>query len=515
MTYAFPLSSSLEFFAFNYQEQFSVNGWELYNPTEELKRLIQNSTEWRTTNKNSNYELCPTYPAVFAVPTLMKENDLEEVAKFRTKNRLPVLSWFHKKNGVSISRCSQPKVGLGRRSELDEFLIGAIRTSTQGSKTLYIVDARPKVNAVANQAKGAGYENTEIYENTELLFMNIPNIHVIRESYRKLRDCCFPASDDPKWYSKAEDTRWLEYIKLILQTTAKIVELVDKQGSSVLVHCSDGWDRTPQLTSLASLLLDPFYRTIKGFCILIEKEWISFGHKFSERVGHGDKNYGDEQRAPIFIQFLDCVYQLWTQFPCSFEFNIKYLICLADEVYICRYGTFLYDSESLKREKKIKEKTPSLWSYILSNIDEFTNPLYEAGEEVLYANTTSKKLLIWNDYYMRWNPTAKKYDPKNEVTKELGIPIEVKSEIDIILDETETETETENETIGAPSEQTGTETPKDTPPETPTESLNEKDEKSDERSDETPSNEPPKEISNETLQETPIQTPIETQETPN
>ena len=30
----------------------------------------------------------------------------------------------------------------------------------------------------------------------------------------------------------------------------------------MIVHCSDGWDRTPQIASLAQLLLDPYYRLV-------------------------------------------------------------------------------------------------------------------------------------------------------------------------------------------------------------------------------------------------------------
>lgn len=72
---------------------------------------------------------------------------------------------------------------------------------------------------------------------------------------------------------------WYYYCKFII----KISNLqVENHKTSVLVHCSDGWDRTAQLTALSMLMLDPYYRTIKGFEVLIEKEWMSFGHKFQQ-----------------------------------------------------------------------------------------------------------------------------------------------------------------------------------------------------------------------------------------
>ena len=45
------------------------------------------------------------------------------------------------------------------------------------------MDARPKINAVANQAKGGGYEDIEHYQNTELVFLDIANIHVMRDRF--------------------------------------------------------------------------------------------------------------------------------------------------------------------------------------------------------------------------------------------------------------------------------------------------------------------------------------------
>jgi hypothetical protein len=46
----------------------------------------------------------------------------------------------------------------------------------------------------------------------------------------------------------------------------RVVEALES-GTAVLVHCSDGWDRTSQLCSLAQIVLDEHYRTIDGFAV--------------------------------------------------------------------------------------------------------------------------------------------------------------------------------------------------------------------------------------------------------
>lgn len=153
-----------------------------------------------------------------------------------------------------------------------------------------------------------------------------------------------------------------------------LVEAINDQNVSVLVHCSDGWDRTAQTCALASLLLDPYYRSIHGFQVLIEKEWLMFGHKFSHRCGH--LNETDKEISPIFSQFLECVWQLQIQFPCAFEFNETYLIKLHEHVYSCQFGTFVGNCQKERVDLKINELTYSLWDYMHYKINDFINPLY-------------------------------------------------------------------------------------------------------------------------------------------
>ena len=110
--------------------------------------------------------------------------------------------------------------------------------------------------------------------------------------------------------------------------------------------------------------------------VLIEKEWLSFGHKFSNRIGHGDDRHNDSERSPVFLQFIDCVWQVTQQFPNAFEFNEYFLTTILDHLYSCLFGTFLFNSEKERRDNKLSTRSQSLWSFINSKRAMFLNPMY-------------------------------------------------------------------------------------------------------------------------------------------
>ncbi len=351
-----------------------------------------------------------------------------------------MVSWLkfdNRKNNVALLRSSQPLIGLTqRRSEKDEnYLLKVCKLNTINTQDkLFIMDARPQVNAIANRAGGGGYENEDNYNYCEICFLNIHNIHVMRESLRKVFEMALPSTlsqtsnhnqpnnylttgfqsatlslnnhsshnrsisfggsnnnpsttgqmmnmntnsnlntnnnnnnsntinlnDDKNFFLNLESSRWLEYIRSILNGALKVVKYINDYRASVLVHCSDGWDRTAQLTSLSMLMMDKYYRTIKGFEILIEKEWISFGHRFGTRMGHGSDKHSDQDRSPIFLQFIDCVWQILQQNGKVFEFNEKFLLTILNNMYNCQFGTFLYNNE-YEREKHV-----SIFSFFLT-----------------------------------------------------------------------------------------------------------------------------------------------------
>lgn len=286
----------------------------------------------------------PTYPALLVVPSVISDNTLNYAGKYRSRVRIPALAYRHPVNNCSITRSSQPLAGFQRNRNIqDEKLIAAIfATSTPPQQTpanltpqssnispdesqenistqvsdgsevnaekmedeelaqaqqgpkIYgaqqrnlIVDARPTINAIAMQAVGRGSENMDYYKGAAKAYLGIDNIHVMRRSLDKVIAALKDTDVTPLGPNKdlLAKSGWLYHISNVLDGSALIARQVGLQHSHVLIHCSDGWDRTSQLSALSQLMLDPYYRTLEGFIVLVEKDWLSFGHMFRYRAG--------------------------------------------------------------------------------------------------------------------------------------------------------------------------------------------------------------------------------------
>uniref|UniRef100_A0A671UG48 phosphatidylinositol-3,5-bisphosphate 3-phosphatase n=1 Tax=Sparus aurata TaxID=8175 RepID=A0A671UG48_SPAAU len=443
---------------------------ELCRPGEHVTSWFKNEVErmgfdtqnaWRISDINSKFRLCPSYPQQLLVPAWITDKELENVAAFRSWKRFPAVVYRHQTTGAVIARCGQPEVSWwGWRNADDEHLVQSIAkacavdsssckhlsngnytngsdlpdTDFESSMTnssevetlaiqphkLLILDARSYAAAVANRAKGGGCECPEYYPNCEVVFMGMANIHSIRKSFQSLRFLCTQMPDPANWLSALESTKWLQHLSLLLKAALLVVNAVDRDHRPVLVHCSDGWDRTPQIVALSKLLLDPYYRTIEGFQVLVETEWLDFGHKFADRCGHGENSEDVNERCPVFLQWLDCVHQLQRQFPCSFEFNEAFLVKLVQHTYSCLFGTFLCNSGKEREDRRVQERTCSVWSLLRPANRTLRNMLYSShSETVLHPVCHVRNLMLWTAVYL---PSSSPTTPSDDSCAPYPVP---------------------------------------------------------------------------------------------
>uniref|UniRef100_A0A7M4EAW6 SET binding factor 1 n=1 Tax=Crocodylus porosus TaxID=8502 RepID=A0A7M4EAW6_CROPO len=248
----------------------------------------------------------------------------------------------------------------------------------------------------------------------EAVPVEVFDVRQVKASFKKLLKACVPsgvATEAGSTYlCSLEESEWLTQIHKILKVSVLVVELLDT-GSSVLVSLEDGWDITTQVVSLVQLLSDPYYRTMEGFRLLVEKEWLSFGHRFSYRSAQTAANQSGSF-FPVFLQFLDCVHQIHLQFPMEFEFSQYYLKFLSYHHVSNRFRTFLLDSDyerielgllyEEKGERKCQQAYKSVWDYIdrlNKKTPVFFNYMYAPEDgEVLRPYSNVSNLKVW-DYY--------------------------------------------------------------------------------------------------------------------
>jgi hypothetical protein len=263
---------------------------------------------------------------------------------------------------VAMYRSSQPGVGIldttswqfGKRSLEDEYYLQVIGNPNcppyetyqaftgiatngndqsqhdqfklvWGEKNLNVFDLRPKSTAEANRWKNGGFEMNNRYHNMVYDNCNMDNIHTVTDTYKAMSlVACY--WDTKEFTRKISDSLWYYHISIALKTTMDCRRALSN-GQSILIHCSDGWDRTAVISGLVQLISKPQYRTIEGFCQLIEKDFITAGFQVALRANQitNDKDShktNQSEMSPIFIFFMDCVQQVWHQHVTEFEFNM-------------------------------------------------------------------------------------------------------------------------------------------------------------------------------------------------
>ncbi|GLE03013.1 hypothetical protein PINS_up011892 [Pythium insidiosum] len=393
-----------------------------YDAEADYRRIkLLDETCWMRLFDNSDFSLFPSYPSQFVVPAELEDEDLRELSSYRSASRIPAVVWRHPHVGALLCRCAQPCAGIsGYVVPADQKFVTAMQRATCGrdDAKFHFFDARSQMAATANSAQGKGTEDTRNYPNTELHFCDIANIHAVRSSFIALSAICQPGEDreGSDWEFQLRNSFWFLHLSRILVSAQVVCETMC-QAESVMVHCSDGWDRTPQLTGLVQLLLDPFYRTLQGVLFLIEKEWCSFGHMFRTRYSHCEApgQQEVEEQSPVFVQWLDALWQIWRQQPWAFEFNEMLLTTMYDHVFSGIYGSFLYNSECERKQREKVAPTRSLWSAIMADREEYLNAEYDAAKNfnsvgiILPFSADEEDMVLWDKHVASADPICRKY----------------------------------------------------------------------------------------------------------
>ncbi|XP_056425798.1 myotubularin-related protein 10 [Hyla sarda] len=328
----------------------------------EIKRT--GASEWRVCSVNEGYMISKSLPEYFVVPSSLADTDLKQYSYSFFGRRMPLWCWNHS-NGSALVRMSYIKDLLQQR-KIDQRICGGITRSHPLRSDVYKCD----------------------------LDHGLPTLQDIQTAFSKLKQLSvnelFDETED-RWLSSLESTRWLEYVRTILKQAIDLVYVMDSKRLSVVIQEEEGRDLSCLVASLVQLMLDPYFRTIVGFQSLIQKEWVMAGYPFLDRCNHLRKS---EKECPLFVLFLDCVWQLLEQYPAAFQFTETYLTVLQDSTCISLFGTFLFNCPHQRVQQSTEFaigkniqlgdekglKFPSVWNwslqFSLKDRALFNNPLY-------------------------------------------------------------------------------------------------------------------------------------------
>ncbi|ELP84271.1 myotubularin, putative, partial [Entamoeba invadens IP1] len=358
--------------------------------------------------------------------------NMNSLTKYRAKGRFPVLSWVGPKNQCLV-RSSQALPGtFGQVKCEDDISILESFMKMSGYNYLFVYDARPKLNTKATRIQGGGMESSSAYPFCSFVNLAMDSIKDVKNSFMKLlKTVVFDTRESYEFKLSIENSKWLQSIDALIGY-AKDIATKLYSGCSILIHCRNGWDTTCQLVSLVLIMVDPYYRTIEGFLVLIQREWVAMGHRFTLRTGCGVKwdidilplissyypapikkynssiiranidNSSDTATSPIFFQFIEAVHHIKKAHPNEFQFKDNLLVFIADSLYSGRFSTFY--------EGTIKDfnysNTPSMFDYIMENVLTFNNQEFIGNSVTLFPVIDMSQSTLWDEYFFREEKNA-------------------------------------------------------------------------------------------------------------
>ena len=394
----------------------------LYHLDKELSRLsLKKTGEWRVFELHPQNPALPfTYPPRLVVPLAYADADICKLAPLYRESRFPVLCWRHPGNRAALLRSGSIPRKRINRSQVDGDYMAAVchNSSRQGDKLLLLCESSELIDANQQSATSQEKMQTFLYPGCILDCSFSPSPLPKLRSHLLRMQALLNSDTTGDYLTQLQGTRWMREVSKLLQAARFVAEKLEYDGMSVLVSFEAGYDYTTQVVSLAQLLLDPYYRTMDGFQVLIQKEWIGFGHRFQQRNLPLSDQSKDE--SPVFLQFIDCVWQIMQQFPSVFEFNEEFLHFIVLQSYSARFGDFLSNCVDEYLTLELDRRTLSLWTWLhYHNLESnrFYNSTYhlsrnKSSQQPIYTfvclapEFSLPVVRPWTSYYAKYHPGA-------------------------------------------------------------------------------------------------------------
>ncbi|KAG8265529.1 Belongs to the protein-tyrosine phosphatase [Homalodisca vitripennis] len=162
------------------------------------------------------------------------------------------------------------------------------------------------------------------------------------------------------------------------------------------------------------------WQYLTGTSDYISQVHLTISHRYIWQYLTGTSDYISQ--APVFLLFLDCVWQLLQQFPADFQMTETYLTTLWDSAHVSIFETFLFDCERDRKLAKSEPNNPltmrSAWDwgeqFSDRDVSLFYNPLYcppatsttpQLLPPPLPVETGISALQVWSQCYFRFIPS--------------------------------------------------------------------------------------------------------------